>query len=258
MLQCGVIGATGYAGSVLLGLLASHPKVEVVYAGSHSYAGMRVSEILPSLTGLCDLTLEEEDIEKAATLCDVLFLALPHGIACHKVTKKILESCVVIDLGADFRLKDNAVYEAWYKSKHHAKDLSQQSVYGLCELHHKQIETASLIANPGCYTTCSILTLAPLVAEHLVDPASLIIDALSGVSGAGRSAKLDTLFCECHESCKAYGVADHRHTPEIEQELSLVAKSPLSVQFTPHLVPMSRGSSAPAMPTCLKELPKSR
>lgn len=241
MLQCGIVGATGYAGSVLVSLLAAHPKVEITYLASHSYVGKRFSDIYPSLKGACDLVLQEENVEEASKHCSVLFLALPHGLASNKVTQEILGRCIIIDLGADYRLSDSAVYEAWYNTGHGSKGLLKQSVYGLCELHRSQIETANLIANPGCYTTCSILTLAPLLAEQLVDAASLIIDSASGVSGAGRSEKLDSLFCECNESYKAYGVTNHRHTVEIEQELSLIHGSPILVQFTPHLAPMNRG-----------------
>ena len=170
MLQCGVIGATGYAGSALVSLLAAHPKVEITYLASHSYAGKRFSDIYPSLKGACDLVLQEEDVQEASKLCSVLFLALPHGLASSKVTEEILSRCIVIDLGADYRLKDSSVYESWYKTEHGSKSLLEQSVYGLCELHRDAIVNANLIANPGCYTTCSILPLAPLFAEGLVDP----------------------------------------------------------------------------------------
>lgn len=241
MVQVGVVGATGYAGSQLVYLLKNHPQVNLCHVSSHSYAGKRFSEIYPSMAGLCDLVLEEENLEKASEVCDVLFLALPHGLASQKVTAEILGKCIVIDLGADYRLGDVEVYESWYKTEHQSKDLLANAVYGLCELHADEIKQTNLIANPGCYTTCSILTLAPLVAEGLVDTSSLIIDSASGVSGAGRSEKIDSLFCECNESYKAYGVTNHRHTPEIEQELSLVANKDLIVQFTPHLVPMNRG-----------------
>lgn len=241
MLHVGVIGATGYAGAQLVSLLSGHPQVELAYLASHSYVGRRFSDIYPSLKGGCDLVLEEEDLERASKRCSVLFLALPHGLASHKVTEEIMKRCIIIDLGADYRLHDKAVYESWYKTEHGSEALLQTAVYGLCELHRSAIAGANLIANPGCYTTCSILTLAPLVGEGLVNPSTLIIDSASGVSGAGRSEKLDSLFCECNESYKAYGVTNHRHTPEIEQELSLLNKEPLVVQFTPHLVPMNRG-----------------
>ncbi|HZJ87856.1 MAG TPA: N-acetyl-gamma-glutamyl-phosphate reductase [Sphaerochaeta sp.] len=241
MISVGVIGATGYAGAQLTALLAAHPHVNLTYLASHSYSGRRFSEIYPSLAGRCDLLLQEEDIEVAADACDLLFLALPHGMASEKVNAAILNRCVVIDLGADYRLDDVEVYQRWYETAHPSAELLDQSVYGLCELYREKIKTAQLIANPGCYTTAAILTLAPLVGKGLVDPTSLIIDSASGTSGAGRAAKTATLFCEVNENFKAYGVTDHRHTPEIEQELSKQNKEPLVVQFTPHLVPMNRG-----------------
>ena len=241
MINVGIIGATGYAGAQLVSLLSHHNAVSIVYLASHSYVGKKFSDIYPSMKGSCDLTLEEENLEEASYKCSVLFLALPHGIASKKVTADILSRCVIIDLGADYRLSDVSTYESWYKTEHFSKELLASSVYGLCELHRDKIAISNLIANPGCYTTCSILTLAPLISEHLVDASSLIIDAASGVTGAGRSEKMDSLFCECNESFKAYGVTNHRHTPEIEQELSHLAKEKLILQFTPHLVPMNRG-----------------
>ena len=241
MIRAGVIGATGYAGSVLVTLLVGHPEVELVYLASHSYANKPYSEIYPSMSGHCDLILQEEDIEEASKGCDVLFLALPHTLASQKVTQEILERCVIIDLGADYRLKDLDTYEAWYQCTHYSKELIDQAVYGLSEHYRSEIQKTNLIANPGCYTTCSIMTLAPLVAEGLIDPHSIIIDSASGVTGAGRAEKTANLYCEVNESFKAYGVTNHRHTVEIEQELSLLNKEPLLVQFTPHLVPMNRG-----------------
>jgi N-acetyl-gamma-glutamyl-phosphate reductase len=241
MIRVGVIGATGYAGSQLVALLAAHPQVEITYLASHSYSGKSFGEIYPSLALLCNLTLQQEDIDQAAELCDVLFLALPHGMASSKVSSDLLARCIVIDLGADYRLKDLATYESWYQCEHPSSHLLAQSVYGLPELHRTAIRGANLIANPGCYTTASILTLAPLVGAQLIDPHSIIIDSASGVSGAGRSEKVDFLYCEANENYKAYGVTNHRHTPEIEQELSLLGGENLLVQFTPHLVPMNRG-----------------
>jgi len=185
----------------------------------------------------------------------VLFLALPAGIASHPVNADILQKCVVIDLGAAYRLSDPQVYEAWYKVKHGSVDLLGQAVYGLCELYRNRVAHSRLIANPGCYTTCSILSLTPLLKSGLIEPDSIIIDAKSGVSGAGRSEKLGSLYCECNENIKAYGVANHRHTPEIEEQLSWVASGGTSgkgivLQFTPHLVPMDRGILA----TCYAKL----
>ena len=241
MITAGVIGSTGYAGAQLVSLLANHPHVSLTYLASHSYVGKRFSSIYPSMEGTCDLVMEEEDLEKASKVCSVLFLALPHGLASKLVTKEILSRCVIIDLGADYRLSDASVYEMWYKSEHDSTDLLKEAVYGLSELKRNSISKTNLIANPGCYTTCSILSLAPLVAEGLIDTKTIIIDSASGVTGAGRVERTDSLFCECNESFKAYGVTNHRHTPEIEQELSLLAKAQIIVQFTPHLVPMNRG-----------------
>ncbi len=252
MVTAGVIGSTGYAGAQLVSLLANHPHVSLTYLASHSYVGKRFSSIYPSMEGTCDLILEEEDLQKASKLCSVLFLALPHGLASKLVTPEILSRCVVIDLGADYRLSDASVYTTWYKCEHNSTELLKEAVYGLSELKRKEVATANLIANPGCYTTCSILTLAPLVAENLVDLSSIIIDSASGVTGAGRVERTDSLFCECNESFKAYGVTNHRHTPEIEQELSQLGKEEMLVQFTPHLVPMNRG----ILSTCYANLKK--
>ncbi len=241
MVTAGVIGSTGYAGAQLVSLLANHPHVSLAYLGSHSYAGETFSSIYPSMQGMCDLVLEDESIEEASKRCSVLFLALPHGLTSSRLTPEILERCTIIDLGADYRLRDVELYEQWYKTKHGSPLLMAEAVYGLSELRRKEISQTNLIANPGCYTTCSILTLAPLVGEGLIDLSSIIIDSASGVTGAGRVERTSSLFCECNESFKAYGVTDHRHTPEIEQELSLLANKELVVQFTPHLVPMNRG-----------------
>lgn len=246
MITAGVIGATGYAGAELMGLLCRHPQVERVLAGSHSHDGTPFSHVYPNFKKMFDYPCLESDIISFASKCDVIFLSLPHGIASRQVTQAVLDRCVVIDLGADFRLGDPAVYEQWYKTKHGNPKLLGEAVYGLCELHRQKIKGARLIANPGCYTTCSILTAAPLLLDKLVEPDSLIIDAKSGISGAGRSEKLDSLFCECNESVRPYGVATHRHTPEIEEQLSLAATRGVSgtgviVSFTPHLVPMNRG-----------------
>ncbi len=254
-IKAGIIGATGYAGSELVRLLCRHPQVRLVYAGSHSYAGKVFSDIYPNMRGVCDLVLDDDNIANAADACDVLFLALPAGIASNQVNADILKKCVVIDLGADYRLSDPQVYEAWYKVKHGSVDLLGQAVYGLCELYRNRVAHSRLIANPGCYTTCSILSLTPLLRSGLIEPDSIVIDAKSGVSGAGRSEKLGSLYCECNENIKAYGVANHRHTPEIEEQLSWVASGGTSgkgivLQFTPHLVPMDRGILA----TCYAKL----
>lgn len=241
MIRAGVIGATGYTGAELIRILNSHPEVEITTLTSRSYAGEAISTTYGNLLGTYDTVLEDLSIEEAAQSCDVLFLALPHGIASTQVTDKLLEQCSIIDLGADYRLKDVEVYHSWYKSEHGSPALIKKAVYGLCEVYRKEIAKSSLIANPGCYTTCSILSLLPLVRKGLIDLKSIIIDAKSGITGAGRKASTDLLYCETAESIKAYGVATHRHTPEIEQELSAACSSEVNISFTPHLVPMNRG-----------------
>ena len=208
---------------------------------SHSYAGQKISEVYPSLRGVCDLTLTELDEEAAAKECDVVFTALPHGASKTVIPALYEKGLKVIDLSGDFRYNDPKVYAAWYGEEHSAPDLLAKSVYGLPELHRDAIPTTRLIGNPGCYTTCSILGTAPLVKNGLVDNKTIIIDALSGVTGAGRGLGLDYHFCECTENAKAYKVANHRHTSEIEQELSLLAGEEITLSFTPHLIPMKRG-----------------
>lgn len=240
-IKVGIIGATGYAGEELVRLLYQHPQAQLVSLASHSYAGQPYSGIYPNYREIQDVLCDPEDIEPLAEKADVIFLALPHGLASSKVTAQILEKCKVIDLGADFRLQDVSVYEKWYKVPHEGKEILPQAVYGLCEWNRDAIRKTSLVANPGCYTTCSILTLSPLVAEGAIQLDSIIIDAKSGVSGAGRSVKLDNHFAEVNESIKAYGVGTHRHTPEIEEQLSYRAGVPVYLTFTPHLVPMQRG-----------------
>ena len=250
MVKAAVLGSTGYAGAELVRILSGHPDAEIVYLASHSYAGKKFSDIYPGMRCVCDMTLSDDDISKAAENADVLFMALPAGIASEAVTPELLEKCVVIDLGADFRLHDAKVYEAWYKKEHKHPELLDEAVYGLPEIHRESIKGKKLIANPGCYTTCTILTLYPLIKAGLIDTSTIVIDAKSGTSGAGRGEKLGSMFCEVNESIKAYGVASHRHTPEIEQELSLAAGHDILLQFTPHLVPMNRGILA----TCYARL----
>jgi N-acetyl-gamma-glutamyl-phosphate reductase len=241
MIKASVIGATGYAGQELVRLLMRHPEVELLSLGSRSYQGQAYSDVYNNFRDLSDLVCQAGDIEILADQSDVIFLAMPHGIASKMVTQAVLEKAVVIDLGADYRLHDIDVYNEWYQTEHGSVDLLSQAVYGLCELHREKIKTARLIANPGCYTTCSILSLAPLIQEGLIDENSIIIDAKSGVSGAGRSTTQDLLFGEVNESIKAYKIGDHRHTPEIEQELQALNQKKFNVLFTPHLVPMNRG-----------------
>ncbi len=245
MIKASVIGSTGYAGSELMRLLYAHPEVKVVAATSQSYKGKAYGEVFENFRHEDLICLEDtEDLPD----CDVVFLALPHGIASKRVNEELLSKVKVIDLGADFRLKDLKTYEDWYETEHFGAEFLEEAVYGLCELRREEIKKARLIANPGCYTTCSILSLYPLVQEGVIEERGIIIDAKSGVSGAGRSVNLGVHFNEVNESIKAYKLASHRHTPEIEQELSVSRK--LHVTFTPHLVPMNRGILA----TCYAKL----
>ncbi|MBE7045368.1 MAG: N-acetyl-gamma-glutamyl-phosphate reductase [Ruminococcaceae bacterium] len=237
MIKVAVLGATGYAGIELVRLLTAHPEVSLEILGSQSFKGQKISEVYPNLAGILDKECEEVDLERVKE-CDVAFTALPHG-ASKTVIPALLETGVkVIDLSGDYRYDDAAVYEKWYGEPHSSPELLQESVYGLCELHRERIKKARLIGNPGCYTTCSILGAAPLLAKGLADDKNIIIDAKSGVTGAGRGTNP---FCECTESTKAYKVATHRHTSEIEQELSNISKKEIILSFTPHLIPQKRG-----------------
>lgn len=250
MIKVGILGATGYAGIETVRLLLKHPHVEVVRVVSKSYAGQKLSDIYPNLRGICDLLCAELDVEDIAQSCDVVFTALPHGASKEVIPALYEKGLKIIDLSGDFRYNNIKIYEKWYGQPHSAPELLTQSVYGLCELHRDEIPKHRLVGNPGCYTTCSILGLAPLVANKICDTKNLIIDAKSGVTGAGRGLNLPNLFCECTETMKAYKIATHRHTSEIEQELSLLAGEDIMVSFTPHLAPMKRGILA----TCYANL----
>ncbi|MCI8805876.1 MAG: N-acetyl-gamma-glutamyl-phosphate reductase [Clostridiales bacterium] len=249
MIKAGIIGATGYAGSELVRILTNHPKTEIAVITSQSYKGQNYGSVYENFRHT-EKICEEENIEEMSKVCDVIFLALPHGVASKKVTEKILNNTKIIDLGADFRLRDSDIYEKWYKTSHEAKEILPETVYGLCEINRDKIKNKRIIANPGCYTTCSILSLYPLVKEKLIDINSIIIDAKSGVTGAGRGISLGTHFDEVNESVKAYKIASHRHTPEIEEQLSIAAGEKIVLSFTPHLIPMNRGILA----TCYASL----
>jgi N-acetyl-gamma-glutamyl-phosphate reductase len=236
-----IVGATGYTGQELVRLLLQHDNVEIQTVVSHSHDGKNFASVYPGFQKVTDLVCADANLEQLADQVDLIFLALPHGHAASRVTADVLQKCKVIDLGGDFRLKNANDYELWYQFKHPNPELLQEAVYGLPELNRAEIGKARLVANPGCYATCSILTLAPLLMAKVIDPHSIIIDAKSGVSGAGRSLELGTHFNECNESIKAYKVASHRHTPEIEQQLAACSKSSFCTSFTPHLVPMNRG-----------------
>lgn len=240
MIKAAVLGATGYAGIELVRLLANHPEVSIEIVGSHSFAGKKLSEVYPNFDHILDEECTELDLDAVAK-CDVAFCALPHG-ASKSVIPQILERGVkVIDLSGDYRYDDPKVYEQWYGQEHSSPELLKESVYGLCELHREKIKSARLIGNPGCYTTCSILGTVPLLANKVIDTKNIIIDAKSGVTGAGRGLGLPYHFCECTENTKAYKIGTHRHTSEIEQELSKVADEEIMVSFTPHLIPQKRG-----------------
>lgn len=241
MIDVAIVGASGYTGVELIRLLDRHPEVRISCVTSEQSAGKRISDLFPSLRSRYDLVLEPLDTEAVASKADLIFTALPHQAAMAVVPDFLAAGKRVIDLSADYRLHDAEVYGAWYEP-HSNPQLLAEAIYGLPEVRREAIRTARLVANPGCYPTSIILGLLPLLEAGLIDPASIIADSASGVSGAGRSAKVDSLYCEVNEGYKAYGVGGvHRHTPEIEQELSLLAGRSLKLTFTPHLVPMDRG-----------------
>lgn len=240
MIKAAVLGATGYAGIELVRLLSNHPNVSLELLGSKSYAGQKISEVYQNFEHILEKPCEEVDLEKAAE-CDVAFTALPHGASKSVIPSLLERGLKVIDLSGDYRYDDAAVYEQWYGEKHSSPELLAESVYGLCEFYRDKIKTARLIGNPGCYTTCSILGAAPLLAEGLGSTQNIIVDAKSGVTGAGRGLGLAYHFCECTENTKAYKIATHRHTSEIEQELSHAAGETVMISFTPHLIPQKRG-----------------
>lgn len=241
MIKVGIIGATGYAGAELVRILTAHKEAKIVWYGSKSYIDKKYADIYRNLFEIVEDTCLDDNMDELAAKVDVIFTATPQGYLASILNDSILDKVKIIDLSADYRIKDVSVYEKWYGIEHKSPQYIAEAVYGLCEINREQVKKARLVANPGCYTTCSILTAYPLVKEGLIDADTLIIDAKSGTSGAGRSAKTANLFCEVNESIKAYGVATHRHTPEIEEQLGYAAGRELTVSFTPHLVPMNRG-----------------
>lgn len=241
MIKAGIIGATGYAGGELVRILLGHKEVEICWYGSRSYIDKKYAEVYRNMFTLVEDTCLDDNIEELAKQVDVIFTATPQGFLAGVLTEDILKQCKVIDLSADYRIKDVAIYEEWYGITHKSPQFIEEAVYGLCEINREKTKQARLVANPGCYTTCSILTAYPLVKEGLIDTSTLIVDAKSGTSGAGRGAKVPNLYCEVNENIKAYGVASHRHTPEIEEQLGYAAGEEIRINFTPHLVPMNRG-----------------
>ncbi|RTZ99884.1 MAG: N-acetyl-gamma-glutamyl-phosphate reductase [Deltaproteobacteria bacterium] len=240
MIRVAVVGATGYAGAELVRLLAGHPGVKIAALTSRQYAGTRFDAVYPALAGVIDLELETMDPDEIGQRADVVFTALPHKIPMGIVPGLLEHGLKVVDLSADFRLRDQAVYEAHYVT-HTSAHLLDQAVYGLCEIYADQIRGAVLVGNPGCYPTSALLPLVPLLKAGLIDTDGIIIDSKSGVSGAGRSVSQTVHFCHVNESLKAYKIASHRHMPEIEEVLSLQAGQPVEVMFSPHLIPMTRG-----------------
>ena len=241
MIKVGIIGSTGYAGGELVRILTGHKNAEIVWYGSRSYIDETYADVYRNMFQIVDAVCMDDNMEELASQVDAIFTATPQGLCASLVNEDILSKTKIIDLSADFRLKDVSVYEEWYKIGHKAPQFIEEAVYGLCEVNREDVKKARLVANPGCYTTCSILTAYPLAKEGLIDMDTLIIDAKSGTSGAGRGAKLPNLYCEVNENIKAYGVATHRHTPEIEEQLGYASGEKVVLNFTPHLVPMNRG-----------------
>lgn len=256
MVKVGIIGATGYAGNELVRLLLGHKDVEIVWLGSRSYIDQKYSDVYRNMFKLVDARCMDDNMEQLADEVDVIFTATPQGLCASLVNDEILSKVKIIDLSADFRLKNVDIYEKWYKLEHKSPQYIDEAVYGLCEINRDKVnKDTRIIANPGCYTTTSILTLYPLVKEGIINPDTIIIDAKSGTSGAGRGAKVANLFCEVNESMKAYGVGTHRHTPEIEEQLGYACgRDDLKLIFTPHLVPMNRGILVTAYANLAKDV----
>ena len=254
MIKVGLIGSTGYAGGELARLLLQRDDIEIKWYGSRSYIGQKYASLYPNMYKIVDEECMDDNMKELAGQVDVVFTATPQGLCASLVDEEILSKVKIIDLSADFRIKDVSVYEEWYKLTHASPQFLEEAVYGLPEVNRERVKKARLIANPGCFPTCSFLSVYPLVKEGLVDPDTIIIDAKSGTSGAGRGAKMDSLYCEVNENIKAYGVGTHRHTPEIEEQLSYAAGRPVTISFTPHLVPMNRGILVTAYGSLTKEV----
>ncbi len=253
-MRVGIIGATGYAGGELVRLLMGHPEADIVWYGSRSYIDKKYYEVFQNMFQIVDAKCMDDNMEELANQVDVIFTATPQGLCASLVNENILSKVRIIDLSADFRIKDVNTYEEWYKITHKSPQFIHEAVYGLCEMNREDIKKARLVANPGCYPTCSTLSIYPAVKEGLINPETIIIDAKSGTSGAGRGAKVDNLYCEVNENMKAYGVACHRHTPEIEEQLGYAAGKKITLSFTPHLAPMNRGILVTAYATLKREV----
>lgn len=242
-ITAGLVGVTGYTGMELARLMTQHPSMELVRVTSRSEAGKKLADIYPFLNGIAvgELTITRPDAKDLAAACDIVFLAVPHKTAMEIADELLREGVKVVDLSADFRIEDKATYEQWYDTEHTRSELLAEAVYGLPELYEERIGKARLIANPGCYPTSCILGLAPALKNNFISTDGIVIDAKSGTSGAGRGAKVGTLFCEVHDSFRAYGLPTHRHTPEIEQEVSKLAGTDIVLSFSTHLLPIDRG-----------------
>ena len=254
MIKVGIIGSTGYAGGELVRLLMNHKEAEIKWFGSRSYVDKKYADVYQNFFQIVDDKCMDDNMEALANEVDVIFTATPQGLCASLVNEDILNKVKIVDLSADFRIKDVATYESWYGIEHKSPQFIEEAVYGLCEINREDIKNARLIANPGCYPTCSTLSIYPLAKERLIDMSTVIIDAKSGTSGAGRGAKVDNLYCEVNENIKAYGVANHRHTPEIEEQLSYASGEEVLLNFTPHLVPMNRGILITAYATLKKDV----
>ena len=254
MIRVGIIGSTGYAGGELVRLLMNHKEAEIKWYGSRSYVDKKYADVYQNFFQIVDDKCMDDNMEALANEVDVIFTATPQGLCASLVNEDILNKVKIVDLSADFRIKDVATYEKWYGIEHKSPEFIEEAVYGLCEINREDIKNARLIANPGCYPTCSTLSIYPLAKEGLIDMSTVIIDAKSGTSGAGRGAKVDNLYCEVNENIKAYGVANHRHTPEIEEQLSYASGEEVFLNFTPHLVPMNRGILITAYATLKKDV----
>ena len=254
MIKAGIIGATGYAGGELVRLLLGHKEVEIVWYGSRSYVDEKYAHVYRNMFEIVDATCLDDNLPELARQVDVIFTATPQGYLASILTEEILSQVKIIDLSADYRIKDVTTYEKWYGITHKSPQFIEEAVYGLCEINRDKMQNVRLVANPGCYTTCSILTTYPFVKEGLIDHHTLIVDAKSGTSGAGRGAKVQNLFCEVNENMKAYGVATHRHTPEIEEQLGYACGEDVTISFTPHLVPMNRGILVTAYAKLVKDV----
>lgn len=254
MIKVGIIGSTGYAGGELVRILTAHKDAEIIWYGSRSYIDKKYADVYQNMFQIVDAVCMDDNMDELAEQVDVIFTATPQGLCASLVSEAVLSKVKIIDLSADFRIKDVSVYEEWYGIEHKSPQFIEEAVYGLCEINREDVRKARLVANPGCYTTCSILTAYPLAKEGLIDMSTLIIDAKSGTSGAGRGAKLPNLYCEVNENIKAYGVATHRHTPEIEEQLGYAAGEDVVLNFTPHLVPMNRGILATEYAKLLKDV----